>query len=205
MRTLTRCVLGLGLSLSAPVLAGQRTATSSLAPCTRIASPERRLACYDSIAGRAAQPAPAPVPATGLGAWDVSDTTNPLNDSRQVILGLASSSGQSKFGRPIVLILRCRDQKVEVFINWDSYLSDDGGRVTVRVGSDEAKTSQWQLSSDKEATFYPGDAGQFVQRLTAAPRLVAQTTPYEESPIMAIFDLTGLPKAVQPFAEACKL
>ena len=36
----------------------------------------------------------------------------------------------------------------------------------------------------------------FIRELMAADRFVAQVTPYNESPVTAVFELTGLPTAV---------
>lgn len=53
-------------------------------------------------------------------------------------------------------------------------------------------------------TFYPGSGAiGFIKELMDADRFVAQVTPYNDNPVTAIFDLTGLNQAVQPLQETC--
>ncbi len=163
-----------------------------------------RLACYDSIAqslGYSRTPAPANV--TGSGAWQVSTQKNPLDDTRTVYLSLSATTGQSQFGDAIWLIVRCESGKINAFINWSSYLGLEQTPVITRLGNGDAKNQKWPLSTDKKATFYPGDAGAFLEQLLTADRFVAQTTPYNESPITAVFELAGLAAAVKPLREVC--
>jgi len=163
-----------------------------------------RLACYDSIAkslGYSRTPAAANV--TGSGGWQVSTQKNPLDDTRTVFLSLSATTGQSRFGDAVWLVVRCQSGKINAFINWNSYLGLEQTPVITRLGAGEAKNQKWPLSTDNKATFYPGDAAAFLEQLLAADRFVAQTTPYSESPITAVFDVAGLSAAVKPLREVC--
>jgi len=164
----------------------------------------KRLACYDSIAKSLGYSrAPAATTVTGAGAWQVSTQKNPLDDTRTVILSLSATTGQSQFGDAIWLVVRCQSGQINAFINWSSYLGLEQTPVTTRLGTGEAKTQKWLLSTDNKATFYPGDDAAFLEQLLAADRFVAQTTPYNESPITAVFELAGLSAAVKPLREVC--
>jgi type VI secretion system protein VasI len=99
--------------------------------------------------------------------------------------------------------VRCRSGELNVYINWSSYLGLEEAPVTIRLGSAEARTESWSLSTDNQATFYPDDDAEFVAQLLATDRLVAQTTLYSESPITAVFDLTGFESTIAPLLEAC--
>jgi type VI secretion system protein VasI len=164
----------------------------------------QRLVCYDSIGqslGYSRTPAATNV--AGSGNWHVSNLKNPLDDTRTVALSLGATTGQARFGDPVVLVIRCQSRKINAFINWSSYLGLEQTPVTTRLGAGEAKTQRWSLSTDNKATFYPGDAAALLEQLLAADRFVAQTTPYSESPITAVFELTGLSAAVKPLREVC--
>ena len=100
-------------------------------------------------------------------------------------------------------MVRCESGKINAFINWSSYLGLEQTPVITRLGTGDAKTQKWPLSTDNKATFYPGDAGAFLEQLLTADRFVAQTTPYNESPITAVFELAGLNAAVKPLREVC--
>lgn len=189
------------LSLCACTVRAQQVSSAALQQCAQIRIAARRLRCYDSLA---AKPSPARSASVhGRGMWMVTDTTDPLNDSREVILYLDATSGRSVYGQPVNLVLRCRDGDTEVYVNWNSYISEDDGVVTMRVGTDSAEVDTWSVSTNNEATFYHGDPAQLIQRLIKANRLVVQTTPYQENPITAIFDLQGLASSVKPLRDAC--
>ena len=178
---------------------------SQVAKCAIIRGELSRLECYDELAESHNLDGPQEVEADlkNVGEWNVSVQVNPIDDSRTVSLILMSSSGKSSMlGQPIGLILRCRSGETELYINWRDYLGPEA-RVLTRIGNEDAKTQLWGLSTDSQATFYPGNDTQFIKMLLNADRLVAQVTPYSESPVTAIFDIVGLTSAVLPLRDEC--
>jgi type VI secretion system protein VasI len=175
-----------------------------IAGCAAIDGDLERLECYDRLAQSLGLDRAQPVPTAveGNGKWQVSVKTNPLDDTTTVVLGLYAGSGTSARGGRVLLILRCKSNKTEAYISWDDYLGSEA-RATWRIGAEDARTSKWGLSTDKEATFYPYDAIAFIRQLLNADRLVAQVTPYSEDPVTAVFDLTGLTNAIRPLQNAC--
>ena len=71
-----------------------------------------------------------------------------------------------------------------------------------RLDDQEAQSSSWTLSPDKDATFYPGDVQAFVWELMNAEKLVArvlgQTGIQTET-----FTLGGLSEALRPYKDDC--
>ncbi len=164
----------------------------------------QRLVCYDSIAKRLGHTrTPSATNVAGSGEWRLSTEQNPIDDTRTVTLSLAATSGQSRLGDAVRLIVRCQSGKIHAFIIWSSYLGLEKTLVTTRLGPGDAKTQPWPLSTDNQATFYPGNDAAFLEQLLSSDRLVAQTTPYSESPITAVFDLAGLSAAIKPLREVC--
>jgi type VI secretion system (T6SS) VasI/EvfG family protein len=135
--------------------------------------------------------------------WGVSESTNPLDDSPTVILRLPAASGRSRMGEAPALVLRCSRKKTDAYINWADFLGSDEATVTTRVGKGRAETGSWTLSTDNTATFYPSGAVSFIKSLMRVDTLVASTTPYNESPVTAIFVVTGLAEKVGPLQKAC--
>jgi type VI secretion system protein VasI len=86
---------------------------------------------------------------------------------------------------------------------WNDYLGSDRIAVTTRIGDQEAETKRWSLSTDNSATFYPGNDTDFIRAMFAGDRLVAQTTPYNESPVTAVFNTTGLETAITDLRKTC--
>lgn len=182
--------------------------TAEIARCAAIQSPAERLACYDALArelglegGKKLSTSDAP----GVGKWRVSTETSPIDDSKNVYLSLdAENSIPSMLGtvQP-TLYLRCKENKTELYISWGVYLGLETTTVLTRLDSEKAKTAIWHLSTDNEATFYPGSPISFIRTLMRHDTLLAQVTPYGESPVMVTFDLRGLEDAVKPLQEAC--
>ena len=176
-----------------------------LAKCATIEGELARLDCFDHLTDRAGLTKKAKKETIkGSGKWKVSTEKNPIDDSVTAVAALTADSGASKWNHPITLILRCQSKKSDAFINWDSYLGSDQISTLVRIDNEEAKTTEWNLSTDHNAAFYPGNAAlDFITSLSKAKKLVAQVTPYSESPITAIFDLNGILNAVKPLKDAC--
>jgi hypothetical protein len=99
---------------------------------------------------------------------------------------------------PIFLTIRYKSKKDELYIGWDDYLGSEAD-VIYRIGKEDAIRTRWSLSTDKKGTFFHGDVIKLIRKLFEANRFVAQVTPYNESPITAIFDIRGLKNAVEPF------
>lgn len=137
------------------------------------------------------------------GPWFVNERTDPLDDSPIVTLANTASEGRSQVGRAPSLILRCSDNRTEVYIAWSDYLGSDAPTVSYRIGDGTMQTSRWSMSTDNQATFYPGNDIALIRQLVTANRFVARVTPYNESPVTAVFELDGLPEHVGKLQEAC--
>lgn len=135
--------------------------------------------------------------------WTAVAGKNPVDDSPTMTLLLVADSGVSRLGSPVALVLRCQSRKLEAYVNWNSYLGMDDASVTDRIGAAPARTRDWSLSTDKEASFYPGDVRALVRDLSGSPRYVAVVTPYNENPITAIFTTAGLDSLAPRLFAGC--
>lgn len=146
----------------------------------------------------------------GADKWRSRSSTNPLDDSKSVVLSLDADSGATRFGDTITFYARCRSNKTEVYVYWGTYLGDDSHdvyqdwkNVVVRVGAGKARTERWGVSTDSKATFAPGWGGDLLKELLDQDRLVLQTIPYNEAPVTAIFDISGLRAHLGELAATC--
>ena len=175
-----------------------------IAKCASIEGELSRLNCFDKIADSYGISKKKTTGHKKAGKWLIETKKNPLDDSKTIFAALTSQSGSSKWGRPVTLILRCESKKTEAFINWGSYLGEDRPNVLTRIGDAEAIPETWNSSTDMMATFYEGDAILFIKKLESGKKFVAQISPYMESPITAIFDLTGIEKVTKSIRETCE-
>lgn len=182
----------------------QASIEKELAKCAVKSGDLDRLSCYDDLAKSRglAGPQSEPTKIAGKGKWQVSVNTNPVDDSKTVVLALRADSGKSKWGKPVTLIARCKSNTTELYISWNDYLGRNG-KVLTRVGSQSAVTKDWGLSTDSQATFHPRGTINFIKKMMEADKLVAQITPYNESPVTAVFDTAGLENAIKPLRETC--
>jgi type VI secretion system protein VasI len=179
------------------------TLAKEIAKCAAIQGDLERLECYDQLARNLGLVETSETePAAGNGGWIVNTKTNPVDHSRTVTLILTAEEGKSRWGTSIILVLRCASNETELYINWLDYLGSEASVLT-RVDREKAKTQRWNLSTDSKATFYPRNSIIFIKRLISAKQLVAQVTPYGESPVTAVFNLAGLSNAIKPLQETC--
>ncbi|SEH08111.1 type VI secretion system-associated protein TagO [Candidatus Venteria ishoeyi] len=170
--------------------------------CQKITDDSARLECLDNITISGSDSQPVPQISGENGKWTTSSRSNPVDDSTTVGLYLPADSGKSRLGKRVLLTIRCASNKTELYITWNDYLGSKS-RVLTRIDDSKATTKKWDTSSDSVATFHPRGTIKFIKKLLQADKLVAKTTPYNESPIIAIFDTRKLSSVIGPLRETC--
>src|SRR5690554_424108 len=188
----------------APVMAAAAVEDSEIATCAAKTNTVERLACFDDLAKRH-QLAPSSVtrPSEGPGKWWTNTTVDPLNDEAVYLAGLTAESGRGRFGEEVSLVIRCKNNRTEMYINWQSFLGMDGIRTTYRVGKSPAATSTWSVSTDHKSAFFPGSPVPTLKQMHGETSFVANVTPYSESPVTATFGLTGIEAALADIRSGC--
>ncbi|MFW1406118.1 type VI secretion system-associated protein TagO, partial [Vibrio parahaemolyticus] len=194
-------LLGASVLLSTNVLSAELE--KEFAYCAAVKGELARLECYDSLAEKHKLDKPQTVGSkvSGTGKWIVSEEVNPIDDSKTVTLVLEASSGKSKWNDKVFFVARCQSNKTDVYIGWNDYLGREASVLT-RIGTNKAVTSKWSLSTDSKATFHRQPIS-FLKNVEKSDTLVAQITPYNESPVTAIFDTAGLSNALAPLRKTC--
>jgi len=175
-----------------------------LVQCAAAENPISRLACFDRLAsdrGASANTSPSTPP--GAGKWQTNTKTDPLTDKAVYTAAVFADTAEGKFGKPIGLFVRCKDNRTEMYVTWNSYLGRDEAMVTYRIDKEPAKASRWGLSTDNTATFFPGSPVPTLKKLANSSSFVANLTPYNDNPITAVFDMTGADKALADIRKGC--
>lgn len=176
--------------------AGAQGIAAELIECSKIEATADRLACYDGMARAVEETL-----AGERGKWGVNVKENPIDDSRTITLYLESSNVNPPREKPVYLFLRCRGGEMTAYITWNRALAN--GETMIRLGKGEAQREYWNLSSDAEATFYPDETEDLIEDLMANELLTAQVNPPDSVPMTAVFELSGLIRAIVPLREGC--
>jgi type VI secretion system protein VasI len=171
---------------------------SRLEEASRIEDPKARLEAYDAIVSDYELATQDLIP-VGVSKWIDSSLTDPMDDSKTVVLMLDADSGDDSSGRPVSLIFRYDGHGSELYINWNVPVAA-GSRVTIRVGYAPAETAEWTVSTDGKATFYPRNPVELIRRLQDADSFMARVTPPAGRPVLAVFDVRGLSSILSKYA-----
>lgn len=176
-----------------------------IAACAAMSNTVSRLACYDLMAEKnKLAPSTERTTGSGPGKWETSKDVDPLNDKEIHFAMLDADSGRGKYGGRVSMMVRCNDNKTEMYINWNSYLGSSTTRTTYRIDKNPAQSSSWSLSTDKKAAFFPGSPIALLKQMADSQTFVANITPYNENPVTATFDTRGADSAFRDIRASCK-
>lgn len=144
-------------------------------------------------------------------SWIVKSQISPIDDTTNVYPTLWSTNEiQGRFGHPgnAAMVIRCKENTSTVYFKMnDLFLSDiqSYGNVITRLDQDKARTYRMKESTNHEALglWRGGTAIHFIKRLFDHDKLLVQITPYNESPVMATFNIQNLRTAIEPMRKAC--
>jgi type VI secretion system protein VasI len=182
------------------------TEREEIAKCSTNKASAERLVCFDTLAKAIGVDKPITETTTGKGKWIVSTEKSPINDSTNVVL-LLSSEQEVHSGYETVsptLVIRCNEGETNAYISWNLYLGIDSTTMLTRLDKNPASTKTVSISTNNKAVFMPGSGISFAKQLSSHKTLLTQITPYSQNPVMATFDVNGLPDAIKPLRAACK-
>jgi type VI secretion system protein VasI len=176
----------------------------NVAQCAGIENSIQRLSCYDDLAesNNLSKKTVVTTPA-GNGKWSTSTDTDPLTDKSVYFAILPADTGKGRLGEQINLIVKCANGTTDMYISWHSFLGTDSALITHRVGKEKAVRQAWSLSTDHLASFYPGSPVAILKKMVNTNSFVANVTPYNESPVTAIFDTSGIGEALSDVRKGC--
>jgi len=175
-----------------------------LANCSGKDNSIQRLSCFDDLAKKHNQVSKTiDTTSTSKGAWTTSTKTDPLTDKSIHFAQINATEGKGRFGEQITMTIRCKNGKTEAYIDWASFLGSEDIKVTSRIDKSPASTSFWSISTDHKASFMP-QAVTVLKKFIGANSFVVNLTPYGESPVTALFDISGGDSAFADIRRDCK-
>lgn len=198
---ITKLALGLVLLfMSAHAFADLK---SKIATCAANADDTERLACFDALAHRLDAERPKVTSSQGAGGWQIATETSPIYNRTNVYHCSVNSPKKihSDYNTvyPMLMIL-CAQNKTRVSIDWGLYLGLDSNRLLMRLDKENPHTSAWNMSTNSGAVF-ANSSVTFAKELMKRNKLLAQIMLYGETPIMAVFDIRSLSKAINYFEK----
>jgi len=188
---------------AAPANANTSSDAKALASCAAEANVVKRLACFDAFTKTSGlAPETVNTSPAAAGKWLTSTDTDPLNDKQVHYATLIADEGRGRFGDRVTMTVRCKNMQTELYINWYTYLGSDGLQVISRVDKNPAATAYWSVSTDSKASFMPQPVST-LKKFDGAASFVVNLTPYNESPVTAIFDISGSSEAFKDIRRGC--
>ena len=142
--------------------------------------------------------------------WRSRTEKSPIDDSTNVYLWINGNEPIHGWidKKTASLNIRCKENKTEMYINFDMQLSSDydrGYRSTkLRLRYDEtpALTRRYGLSTNGEAV-YVNKAISTIRKMLNHETLLVEVTPFQQGSQTTTFDLNGLSDVIGPLQKAC--
>lgn len=188
-------------AIAASDVVGDELIRTGALSCASLENDIARLNCYDQAYGayRTAF--------TAAGEWKIGTTIDPLDDSIKTLMVIESdgpAATRSFFSEHFhKFVIKCHNKTLSAWITWDHQNHIEDPTVTYRIGDDPAQTEVWHKSVAGRATFYPGDALLFIEKLIQANTLAARIKSNSGEKITAIFNMNGLQDVVEPIRSRC--
>src|SRR5579863_7010314 len=176
--------------------------------------------------------APQTVQASPADKWHVATGKSPMDDLKTVVLSLDSEDlveGPLGAVRPS-LVVRCQEKSTDVYVVTGMAANietepdgtpSDTRKVRIRLDDGPATDYySWKESADRKAlfaaetvsggndfderTWQHHPVSEFAQQLAGARKMAFQFTPFDGSPQVARFDLSGLDTRLHQVGEACE-
>src|SRR2546426_2427010 len=138
--------------------------------------------------------------------WEVTElTTRPSLTLELPALNTVRAARAAAFEVRPVLVVRCQDRELDVFVSTGSVLdSDDNVLTPVRIqwGSEPPADSRWSRSTDSTSAFAP-DPRALLRQLVSNPDLRIEIRPSGKSAQIIRFNARGLERHMSQVDAAC--
>lgn len=209
-------IVAIGFILGFGLLTAQAAdnAKADVAACAKMPGDLDRLACYDSAASKLG--VGRKITNKSTSGWAVRTEKSPIDDSTNVWVSRRANGPIRGWPRKTTvpsLFITCRENKTEAYIDLGMSPAVESGdyiHATLRLDSEQAFTQTFGKSTDGQAIFFSFPSGDnegkllwFLRRLVDHKQMMLRFTPFNSSPTITTFDLSGLTEALKPLQNAC--
>src|SRR5216117_4134111 len=150
----------------------------------------------------------ATLPAT-TDPWEVTELTNrpslTLELASLTTMRAARTARAAAFEVRPVLLVRCQDRELDVFVSTGSVLDSDDNVLTpvhIQWGSEPPTDNRWSRSTDSTSAFAP-DPRAVLRQLASNPDLRLEIRPSGKSAQLIHFNARGLERHMSQVDAAC--
>lgn len=195
-------------SIAALLLAAPSWGADNPKSCRFIHDDMKRLECFDAAFAQKPEPEAPP-----KGDWSVRTEKSDFKDTQDVFAKIDSSSGVrcnwDSTPRPITLLLRCLENTTAMMIITHCHVTSGHGgygKVDLRVDEGSAFAREFEASTSNDTLgLWSGRRSIPVirDRLIGGETLKVRFTPFNDSPVQAEFNITGIGEAIEPLRKSC--
>lgn len=131
------------------------------------------------------------------GNWRSKIEIDPITDNKKIYFRVYSTQGGYS------MFIRKNGEELELYIDWKVELGSTRN-VIFRIDDRTPETKSWDISTDGQCSFYPGNALSTIKSLLDANQVSVRCEPENKSPITAIFDVTDFRNIVEKYNEDLK-
>jgi hypothetical protein len=180
---------------------GKMISVTEFETCMISNNPEEIYYCIVALAGMYGLKIKAPETST-FNKWKTSIYTDPFTDEQILSASLKAKPGSWRAANSPVLVIRCRNTKLDLFINWKIQLKNYA-QTQLRIGKEGTNSSSWAISTDGRSAFYPGETAEAIRKLVNSDRVAVSVTPNDQAPVIAIFDVTEASSQLDVIKDMC--
>lgn len=192
-------IFGLGFSCGRQSGVQDRIADSSKPEATGTSKPASAPA--STPAPESEEPADPVTPDTSI-----NEEVDPLTDETKYTFVLRSANEMANsigMAERDVLIVRCKSNTTEAYIQTTPYVSSDGQSVKLRWNGGEITSQWWGPSSGGGALFSEAPVS-LLSKMTDADTLVISYKPYSKTAVSAVFEFDQARSDLKKMQEVCK-
>ncbi|MCK5539223.1 MAG: hypothetical protein KAI79_20540 [Bacteroidales bacterium] len=129
--------------------------------------------------------------------WLVMNDKSPIDDSPSVTMMKSEENGGSQS-----LILRCKENKTEVYISTSDYMGSDNNNMLVRFDDKKVEKQSISMSTNGQALFFRSTIKN-IKKMIESKKMIIRYYPYNGGNKTATFNLGNLKEKISPLRDAC--